>query len=191
MLVSWNILKTLVQCGSDIGKVCERLTETGSEVESVTRPGKKLSGVRIGKIREIKAHPAKSSLFVAKLDLGGEDAHCVTAATNLSNGDVVAYAAPGATISDGTKMGIRDFDGVESFGMMLSAEELGVPEIGLEFGILRLPADAPLGANAVSYLGLDDVILDLSITPNRGDLLSHVGVARELYALFDDAVFTG
>ena len=190
MLVSWNILKTLVQCGSDIGKVCERLTETGSEVESVTRPGKKLSGVRIGKIREIEAHPAKSSLFVAKLDLGGEDAQCVTAATNLSNGDVVAYAAPGATISDGTKMGIRDFDGVESFGMMLSAEELGVPEIGLEFGILRLPADAPLGANAVSYLGLDDVILDLSITPNRGDLLSHVGVARELYALFDDAVFT-
>ncbi len=190
MLVSWNILKTLVRCSSDVASVCERLTETGSEVESVSRPGEKLSNIRVARIREIEVHPTKSSLFVATLDLGGTEAQCVTAATNLSRGDVIAYAAPGASIFDGTVMGVRDFDGVESRGMMLSAEELGIPEVGLEFGILRLPGDAPVGGDAVSYLGLDDAILDLSITPNRGDLLSHIGVAREIYALFDDAIFT-
>jgi phenylalanyl-tRNA synthetase beta chain len=99
----------------------------------------------------------------------------VTAAPNLSEGDRVPYGRPGSVLADGTVLGTREFGSVISEGMLLSAAELGVPEAADEFGILRLPGDSPVGGDVVRLFGLDDAILDLSITPNRGDLLSLLG----------------
>ena len=97
--------------------------------------------------------------------------------------------ASGAVLADGSVLGTRDFEGVESVGMLLSAAELGIPEAADEFGILRLPAETAPGEDVKHLLGLDDAILDLSVTPNRGDLLSMLGVAREVYALFPEATW--
>ncbi|MDR1648654.1 MAG: phenylalanine--tRNA ligase subunit beta, partial [Synergistaceae bacterium] len=145
----------------------------------------------------------KQNLFVATVDTGKNKAVCVTAATNLKVGDKVFYGAPGATLpaveSNGAsahragpsgkiELGVRDFGEVRSEGMMLSAAELGLPDVDIVEGILVLPDDAPVGADALSLYGLGDVLLDVSVTPNRGDLLSILGVARELKGLYPDAV---
>lgn len=186
MLISWKWLNEFITLPADITleEVAERLTITGCEVESIERPCSFLSGVLTAKISELKKHPTKDSLFVAILDTGSSEAICVTAATNLSAGDVVPYAAPGAVISGDLTLTSMDFSGVTSEGMMLSAEEIGLPDVADEFGILRLPADTPIGEDFTTFFGLDDTILEISITPNRGDLLSVLGLAREIHALF-------
>lgn len=184
MLITWNLLKDILSIPASVEEVAERLTLTGCEVESMKRPGEKLSGIRIARIRSLDPHPEKETLWVAAVDDGKGTALVVTAAPNLSAGDLVPWGRPGAVLADGTILGAKDFGSVRSEGMLLSAEELGVPQAADEFGILRLPEDAPLGEDVPSWLGLDDVVLDLSVTPNRGDLLSILGVAREVYALF-------
>lgn len=188
MLMSWNWLNSLVSIPASLKDVAEKLTVTGCEIEGITYPCEELSGVWVAKIISLKPHPNKSSLFVVQLDYGKGEACCVTAATNLKEGDLIPYAPPQAVLADGTVLSERDFDGVVSQGMMLSAEEIGLPDIADEFGILRLPDDAPVGADLKKYLRLDDAVLDVSVTPNRGDLLSALGIAREIYALFPDAV---
>ncbi len=188
MFVSWNWLNELVDLSSGIEDVAERLTVTGNEIEAIHRPGDRLSGIVVARVLSLSPHPTEGNLKIADLDVGGAGAICVTAAQNLSVGDLVPYAPAGATVADGTILGDRDFSGVVSRGMMLSAEELGIPDVADEFGILRLPGEAPVGGDAISYLGLDDAILELSITPNRGDMLSMRGVAREVAALFPDSV---
>lgn len=187
MLISWNLLNNLLSIPASLEEVAERLTLTGCEVESIEYPCALLKDVRIAVIEKLERHPEKKGLFVATVNDGKGQAVVVTAAPNLSTSDKVPYGRPGAVLADGSVLGIRDFDDVASEGMLLSAEELGVPEAADEFGILRLPADAPTGEDIKPWLGLDDAILDLSITPNRGDLLSLLGVSREIYALFPEA----
>lgn len=184
MLITWNLLKDILSIPASVEEVAERLTLTGCEVESLSRPGEKLRGICIARVNSLRPHPEKETLWVAEMDDGRGTALVVTAAPNLSAGDYVPWGRPGAVLADGTVLGAKDFGSVPSEGMLLSAEELGVPQAAEEFGILRLPEDAPLGEDAPSWLGLDDVVLDLSVTPNRGDLLSLLGVAREVYALF-------
>lgn len=187
MLVSWNWLKELVDIPLDVQTVADRLTVTGNEIESITKPCGALSGALVARVASLSPHGTNPSLQIADLDTGKGGSLCVTAATNLRQGDVVPYAPPGAVLADGTVMGERDFDGVVSQGMMLSAQEIGLPDVADEYGILRLPSDLPLGEDVVSCLALDDYILELSITPNRGDMLSMRGVAREVVALFPEA----
>lgn len=187
MLVSMRWLKELISVPAATDVLAERLTFTGTEVEAIERLGEKLKGIVVASVLSLEKHPEGDNLLIAELDLGGPRERCVTAATNLSVGDRICYAPPGAVLADGTVMGERDFQGVVSRGMMLSAQELGVPDVAVEYGILRLPEDAPLGADAVGVLGLDDEILDISITPNRGDLLSLVGLAREVYSIHEGA----
>lgn len=189
MLVSWNWLNELLDIPVDIDTIAEKLTVTGNEIESIEAPCEKLSGVIVAKITKLEDHPSSDKLKIVHLEGGKKGAVCVTAATNLSDGDVVPYAAPGSVLADGTVMASRDFKGVESAGMLLSADELGLPDIADEYGILRLPADAPVGEDVTGYLGLDDRIMELSITPNRGDMLSMRGVAREVQALFPEVSF--
>jgi phenylalanyl-tRNA synthetase beta chain len=186
MKISWNWLREELKIDVDeVEQVAERLTETGSEVEAVERPVPLLKGVVTARVKRIEPHPSNANLLVARLDTGMGEATCVTAAKNLKDDDVVPYAALGATIADGTVMGHREFDGVLSEGMMLSAEEIGLPDIADEFGILRLPKDEKLGRDVREVLGLDDYVLDISITPNRGDLLSVRGLAKEVSAILD------
>ena len=187
MLISWNMLNDVLHLPASLEEVAERLTLTGSEVESIDRPGALLKGIQIAEIESLGPHPEKDTLFVARIRDGNGLATAVTAATNLSEGDRVAYGRPGAVMADGTVLEAKAFGDVLSEGMLLSAQELGVPDAADEYGILRLPSDAPVGEDAALFLGLDDAILDLSITPDRGDLLSLLGVAREVYGLFPEA----
>lgn len=191
MLISWNWLNEFLTLPSDVTlqEVAEKLTITGCEVESIERPCDFIRGVITARIARLDKHPARESLFVAELDLGDgyPRALCVTAAPNLHVGDVVPYAPPGASIINNLELGSKEFDGILSQGMMLSAEEIGLPDVADEFGILRLPESTEPGLDFKSLFGLDDAVLEISITPNRGDLLSVLGLAREVHALFPNS----
>ncbi|NLI96881.1 MAG: phenylalanine--tRNA ligase subunit beta [Synergistaceae bacterium] len=188
MRISWKWLNEFCKIPLSPEEAAERLTLTGCEVESIERPCSALKGLIVGRIEKLRVHPERADLFVAELDLGGPRAQCVTAARNLKEGDFVPYGAPGSAIADGTVLGKREFDSVTSVGMMLSAEEIGLPWIAEEFGILRLPRALVPGEDLVKALGLDDCILEISITPNRGDLLSLMGLARECHGVIPGAV---
>ncbi|MDR2174647.1 MAG: phenylalanine--tRNA ligase subunit beta [Synergistaceae bacterium] len=199
MIVSWQLLNRFVDLPVSPEEAAARLTMSGAEVESIERPGESISGVVAARVQSLGRHPSRENLFVAEVDTGKGKAVCVTAATNLKAGDRVFYGAPGAVLPAGAgpdragpsgkmELGVRDFGEVRSEGMMLSAEELGLPGVDIEEGILVLPGDAPIGADARALCGIGDVLLDVSVTPNRGDLLSILGMARELKGLYPDAV---
>jgi len=188
MLVSWNWLNELVSLPTNVSEFAERLTMAGAEVEEINQVAGKLKDVVIAKVTSMSLHPTKKNLKVVTLTWNGTTATCVTGAQNVKEGDMVPYAPPGAVIADGTTLGIEEFEGIKSHGMMLSADEMGLPLLSQEEGILILPPDAPLGEDAAAWLGIKDFVLDVSITPNRGDLLSMVGMAREAYALFPDSL---
>lgn len=187
MLLSINWLKEFITLNVPLEEIAEKLTVTGTEIEEIIRPCANVKGVRIAKIVKAEQHPTKSGLLVTHLDVG-EDEYplCVTTAKNVALGDVIPWFAPGSSTIGGMVLGYRDFDGFNSAGMMCSAKELGVPELSDVNGILQLPKDAPLGADAGEWLGLDDTVFDVSVTPNRGDLLSILGMALEIHALFPE-----
>ncbi|MGI6076450.1 MAG: phenylalanine--tRNA ligase subunit beta [Pyramidobacter sp.] len=185
MLLSINWLKEFIDLNVPLEDIAEKLSVSGTEIESISRPCENVKGVRIAKIAQCSQHPTKSGLKVTRLDVGeGEFPLCVTAAPNVKQGDVIPWFAPGSSTIEGVTLGYRDFDGFNSAGMMCSAKELGVPDLTDVFGILQLPQDAPLGADAGEWLGLNDTVFDVSVTPNRGDLLSVLGMALEIHALF-------
>jgi len=178
MLVSWNWLNELVSLPASALEFADKLTMAGAEVEEINQVACKLNGVVIAKVTDISVHPTKKNLKVATLSWNEGTATCVTGAQNVKEGNIVPYAPPGAVIADGTTLGIEEFEGIKSYGMMLSADEMGLPLLSQEEGILTLPPDAPLGEDAALWLGIKDTVFDVSITPNRGDLLSMVGMAR-------------
>ncbi|MBQ7220333.1 MAG: phenylalanine--tRNA ligase subunit beta [Synergistaceae bacterium] len=184
MLVSWNLLKLFVDTEASVDEIAERLTFSGSEVEGIAHTAGKLNGVVAAKIISLDKHPSEGKYFVATLDTGAGRKICVTSAKNMKLGDMVFYAGEGSMLPDGTVMGTRDFEGVMSYGMMLSAEELGLHDVDDPSGLLILPNDATAGDDARSLYHIDDTILDVSVTPNRGDLLSILGIAREIKGLF-------
>ncbi len=189
MLVSWNWLNELVDLPLAPDTVAERLTVTGNEIERIHRPCGKLAGVVVARVTHLEPHATKGTLQVVTLNTGQDGAvQCVTAATNVTVGDLVPYGPPGSVLADGMVLSVRDFDGIASPGMMLSARELGVPDAAIEEGILILPDDLSPGQDVVRALGLDDLLLELSITPNRGDMLSMRGVVREVAALFPETI---
>jgi len=201
MLVSYRWLKEYVDVDAGPEEVAEALTMAGVAVEGVKRSGMGASvgagvaaaggvgtgGLRVARLSGARRHPASDHLWLCDVDAGeGFSRQVVCGAPNVRAGDMVALALPGATLPGGRRIEETVLRGQASSGMLVSARELGLfedrPE--MEAGILVLPADAPLGADAVPYLGLDDAILAMDLTPNRGDCLSVVGVAREVAALF-------
>jgi len=187
MKISLNWLREFVDFDLDAEQLARRLTETGTEVEAVEKPCGRFRGAVSARIEKLEIHHKRNDLFVAEVDTGTKRAVCVSAAPNLEEGACVPYGPPGCVLADGTVMGKRDFDGVESDGMMLSADEIGLPEIADEFGILKLDPGTPPGQDIRKVLGLDDLVLDLSVTPNRGDLLSVAGVAAEVSGIVQGA----
>ncbi len=187
MQISWNWLNEYCRIPLSPEEAAARLTVTGCEVEDIQRPCKALRDLKVARIERLAAHPERADLFVADLDTGRGRSRCVTAARNLKNGDWVPYGGPGSVIADGTVLGRRDFDSIASEGMMLSAEEIGLPGIADEFGILRLPQGFSAGEDLFEALELDDCILEVSVTPNRGDLLSLLGLARECLGVIPGA----
>ncbi|GHV33014.1 phenylalanine--tRNA ligase beta subunit [Synergistales bacterium] len=187
MIISWHLLKNFIKLDVTPEEAAERLSLSGAEVEYISRPEAKIKGVTVARVDSLKKHHAKEHLLVAELNTCKGEVVCVTAAKNLKPGDMVFYGAPGSTLADGKELSARSFDGVESAGMMLSAAEMGLPDVDIVEGILTLPKDALVGSDATTLYGFGDTLLDVSITPNRGDLLSVLGMARELHGLFPDS----
>ncbi|MBI2379747.1 MAG: phenylalanine--tRNA ligase subunit beta [Gammaproteobacteria bacterium] len=163
---------------ADLG---HQLTMAGLEVDAVEPVAGKFSGIVVGHIVECEQHPDADKLRVTKVDAGtGELLQVVCGAPNARVGIKVPFAMIGAELP-GLAIKKAKLRGVESFGMLCSARELGMSED--HAGLLELPADAPVGQDLRAWLKLDDNSIELGLTPNRGDCLGHLGVAREMAVL--------
>ena len=188
MKVSFNWLRELVELkpGVTADSVAQRLTLVGLEVESIERRGRDVAGVVVAEVRGARPHPSAEKLTLVRVVAGGaqpEEVEVVCGAKNVpAAGGKVAWAPPGATLPGGRKLERKDVRGVSSPGMLCSEVELGISEAS--DGILILSPDAPAGADLARQIGLLDEVLEVNVTPNRPDALSHVGIAREVAALF-------
>ncbi|RIL07092.1 MAG: phenylalanine--tRNA ligase subunit beta [Proteobacteria bacterium] len=171
----------------DAGAIAAALTQGGLEVESATRVGPDLSGVRVGHVVEREKHPNADRLSVCRVDLGeAEPATIVCGAPNVAAGQKVAVVSPGATLPGGQKLEKAKIRGVVSHGMICSAKELGLAEESE--GILVLDPAAPVGAPLDRVVAAGDTVLEVALTPNRGDCASILGIAREVRAHFGGAL---
>ncbi|HQR29478.1 MAG TPA: phenylalanine--tRNA ligase subunit beta [Anaeromyxobacteraceae bacterium] len=161
-------------------EVARRLTAVGLEVEAVERIGGALDGVVAARILSAERHPNADKLSVCQVDAGQGAVQVVCGATNWQVGDVVPLATPGTRMPAGHAIGAAKLRGVDSHGMLCSAKELALSEDGS--GLLVLPGDAVPGTPVARVLGIEDVVLEVNVTPNRADALSHLGVAREVAA---------
>jgi phenylalanyl-tRNA synthetase beta chain len=161
----------------------ERLDMCGFEDTAIHAPGPDVSGLRVGRVLERAKHPNADRLSVCRVDVGADaPLEIVCGAGNVAAGQVVAVAVPGSRLPDGTEIREARIRGVASQGMICSARELGLGDDAQ--GILVLAADAPVGAPLSRVLRPADRVLEVGITPNRGDTASLLGVAREIRALF-------
>ncbi|MEO7318746.1 MAG: phenylalanine--tRNA ligase subunit beta, partial [Chthoniobacteraceae bacterium] len=181
MKVSLNWLRELVELPPTVPALVDLLTLAGVEVEGVETRGCAIPNVIVAQIKESVQHPNADRLSVCKVDDGtGTDRQIVCGAENYKVGDKVPLALPGAKLGPDFTIKVGKLRGVESQGMMCSAKELGLAEDAA--GLLILSPDAKVGT-PIAELFAGDTILDLEITPNRADLLSMVGIAREVAAL--------
>ncbi len=159
-----------------------RLTMAGLELEALEPAAPVFSGVVVAEILAAEKHPQADKLRVCRVSTGkGEPLQIVCGAPNARAGLKSALAVLGATLPGDLTIKAAKLRGVESAGMLCSAKELGLAEAS--GGILELPSDAPTGEDLREYLALDDLVLELNITPNRGDAMSIIGVARDVAAL--------
>ena len=163
-----------------------RLTMAGLEVEGVEAAAPPLPGVIVGEIVERVKHPNADTLSVCQVNTGSETVQVVCGAPNARAGMKAPLATVGAVLPGGLEIKKARLRGVESFGMLCSGRELALSEESS--GLLELPADTPTGAALVEALGLDDTILEVNLTPNRGDCMSVLGIAREVAALTGQAL---
>ena len=161
--------------------LAEKLTFAGVEVETIHRVGDDLAGILTARVLEVTQHPDADRLVLVRIDAGGEERLVVCGARNFAPGDVVPWAAPGAKLPGGVEIGRRKVRGALSDGMLASARELGVFDD--HSGILVLPPDTPVGVDVVEAVELRDTVLDVKTAPNRGDILSMRGIAREVALL--------
>jgi phenylalanyl-tRNA synthetase beta chain len=161
-------------------ELARRLTDVGLEVEAVERVGAALDGVVAARILSSERHPGAEKLSVCQVEAGQGAVQVVCGATNWKVGDVVPLATPGTRMPAGHRIDRASLRGVDSHGMLCSARELGLSEDAA--GLLILPADAVPGTPLARVLGIEDVVLEVNVTPNRADALSHLGIAREVAA---------
>ncbi len=180
MRVSINWLREFVEFDYSPSELADVLTMLGLEIESIDSMAEGLSDVKVGEILSIEPHPDADRLVVCKVDVsGGEPLQIVCGAKNMNVGDRVPTAVVGGSLP-GFKIGKRKMRGVESQGMMCSAKELGLGDD--HGGLLILDKTVEIGGDIIELLGLDDTVLDIEITPNRGDWAGMIGIARELAA---------
>ena len=177
--LSW--LRTHLDTDATLDDITDKLTGIGLELESVTDPGEALRPFRVGYVIEAKQHPNADRLRACTVDAGEGPISVVCGAPNARTGLKIVFAPPGSYIpGTGVTLKVGEIRGVVSAGMMLSRREMGLGED--HDGIVELPDDAPIGVSYPDYAGLDDPVIDIAITPNRGDALSVRGVARDLAA---------
>ncbi len=180
MKVSFNWLKELVELPWSVEETAGKLAELGFPVESIATVGVSVSNVVSVKIVSVARHPNADRLQIAQVTDGKNERTIVCGAPNIAVGQIVPCAMPGAKLPGGIEIVVSKIRGVESNGMLCSERELALSTE--HAGILQLPANAPLGREVKEILG-SDTVLDIEITPNRPDLMSHIGVARELAVL--------
>lgn len=181
VLIKW--LKDFVEIKDSPNELAEKLTMVGLEVEEITETKDIFKGLIVAKVLETSLHPTSNKLKVCKVFTGKETLQIVCGAPNVMADQNVVLALPGALVQ-GNKIEKVTIKGVESYGMLCSEKELGLA-ISSD-GIIILPNDLTIGKNILeeAYKDLDDVILNINITPNRGDCLSHLGIAREISAFY-------
>lgn len=192
MKLSINFLRDYIDLDKDLDvkKLAEDMTNAGNEYDEA---GKLINATNlvIGEIKECKMHPDSDHLHCCKVDIGDKVLDIVCGAPNAREGLKVIVALPGASLPGGVikKSVIR---GEESNGMLCSIAELGLESKFLteedKAGIHELPLDAPVGEDPIKYMKLDDEVIDFDLTANRGDLLSILGMAYEVGAIYDKKV---
>jgi phenylalanyl-tRNA synthetase beta chain len=182
MKVPYSWLADWVDIPWDAAELGSRLTMAGFELDGLEPAAPEFTGVVVAEILSAERHPQADKLQVCKVSVGvGEPVQIVCGAANARAGLKSALATVGAKLPGGLNIKAAKLRGVESQGMLASSKELGLAETSA--GIIELPADAPVGKPLREYLALDDSVLDLAVTPNRGDAMSVVGIAREVAAL--------
>jgi len=182
--IPYNWVRELVDVKLSAEDAADRLVNAGLEVASVTPIGADLAGVVVGEIEAVERELGEShghKIVLVRVSTGRARFPVVCGAPNTAVGVRAAFAPPGARLPGGKAIGVAKIRGVESHGMLCSERELGLGEEH-EAGLLTVDG-APLGADLIEHLGLDDRVLEIEITPNRPDCLSIIGVARELAAL--------
>jgi len=177
-----NIKQYIDLDGIEINEMENALTMIGQEVEKIDIVGGNLDKVVVAHLEEVKKHPNADSLTLCKVNNGKEILQIVCGATNHKTGDKVALAQVGARLKEDFTIKKGKIRGEESNGMLCSEDELGIGSD--KDGIIILPEDAPVGVPFKDYLGINDTVFELEITPNRPDCLSHIGIARELSAYY-------
>lgn len=176
---SW--LREWVDPDLGIDELADRLTMAGLEVKSIEPEGETLTDVVVGEVLEVHRHPNADRLNLCRVSDGSNEVQVVCGAPNVTAGMKSPLALPGTKLPNGVKLRRSKIRGVESNGMLCSARELGLGDDA--GGIVRLPDDAPTGASLAKYLELPDRLLDIDLTPNRGDCFSVLGVARDVAAM--------
>ena len=181
MKFSEQWLRSWVNPDISTQEMCDQLTMAGLEVDSVEPAAADFTEVFVARVESLEKHPDADKLNVCQVTDGNETQQIVCGAANVRQGLIIPLAKIGAVLPGNFKIKPAKLRGVESFGMLCSEKELGLADSAE--GLMELPDDAPLGQNIREYLQLDDNIIELDLTPNRGDCLSIEGVARELAAL--------
>ncbi|HET9671739.1 MAG TPA: phenylalanine--tRNA ligase subunit beta, partial [Actinomycetota bacterium] len=180
MRVPLGWLRELCPTERSAEELGDLLAWKGAHLEALERPWAGLEGVVVARVLEVRDHPDSSTLCVASVDGGVGPTQVVVGVRNMVAGDLVPWARPGSRVPGlDEPLGVRRLRGEASNGMLCSPRELAISQEH-ETGILVLPGDLPVGADLKSVLRLDDEVLDLEIESNRPDLLSILGIAREV-----------
>lgn len=181
MRISLQWLAEWADTGNDVRGLAHALTMVGLEVEGVHAAAPPLANVVVGEVKAVTRHPDAEKLNVCRVWNGREELQIVCGAPNVRVGMKAPLALIGAKLPNGMEIKQAKLRGVDSSGMLCSARELGLSEDAA--GLFDLPAVLPAGQDLVAALGLNDTIFEVNLTPNRGDCMSVVGVAREVAAL--------
>ena len=191
MKLSLNFVKDYVDIDVPVKVLAEDMTRVGNEYDSAEKliPATNLI---IGEVKTCEPHPDSDHLHVCTVDVGSEILNIVCGAPNVKKGQKVIVALAGAELPGGVKIKKSNIRGQESNGMICALYEIGIDKKYLseedKNGIHVLPDDAPIGEDPVKYMKLDDEVIDFDLTANRGDLLSILGMAYEIGAIYDKKV---
>jgi phenylalanyl-tRNA synthetase beta chain len=189
MRISLNWLSEYISVPFSADDLAHRLTMLGIEVEGMERPADKMKDVVVGEVLEVTPHPNADKLRLTRVAVGnGEPLRIVCGAPNVAAGQKVPIAMIGADLGEGFVIKKSKIRGEVSEGMICSERELGIST--KHEGIWELPLDFKRGTPLAEALGLNDVLFDIGITPNRADCLSHIGIAREVRAMTGEKVRT-
>ncbi|HJS86409.1 MAG TPA: phenylalanine--tRNA ligase subunit beta, partial [Acetobacteraceae bacterium] len=181
MKFTFSWLRTHLDTDATIDAIGATLTRIGLELEGIVDRGAALAPFRIARVVEAAPHPKADRLRACLVDAGEGVVSVVCGAPNARTGMKAVFAPPGSVIpATGTVLKASEIRGVSSAGMLLSGREMGLSDD--HAGIIELPEDAPVGTPYAAWAGLDDPVIEVGVTPNRGDCFSVRGIARDLAA---------